>query len=76
MQQYINKIYAGLIALLLTIIGFFLSATYSKISETNALVHQLQVELSAMREKENHFMTYSAVAALIDKKIADWHRQK
>jgi hypothetical protein len=34
------------------------------------------VELSAMREKENHFMTYSQTAALIDKKIADWHRAK
>lgn len=66
----------GLIAVLLTIIGFFLSATYTKISETNALVHKLQIELSAMREKENHFMTYSDTAALIDRKIQAWHRVK
>jgi len=29
-----------------------------------------------MREKENHFMTYSQTAALIDKKLCDWHRAK
>lgn len=75
MQNYINKVYAGLIAILLTVIGFFLAATYSKISETNALVHQLQVELASMREKENHFMTYKATAALIDRKIQAWHRE-
>ena len=37
MQTYINKLYAGILAILLTIIGFFLMATYNKIEYTNYL---------------------------------------
>lgn len=73
MVNYINKIYAGLIAILLTIIGFFLIATYNKISETNARVYELQIELAAMREKESHFLDYKAVVALIEEKIEKYH---
>ena len=54
----INKIYASLLAILLTIIGFFLVATYNKISETNTRVYELQVKLAEISEKEKHFMTY------------------
>lgn len=76
MTNYINKIYAALIALLLTIIGFFLVATYNKISETNVIVYELQVELAGMREKESHFMEYKDVANLIDEKINQYHRSR
>lgn len=75
MEKFINKVYVTVITILLTIIGFFLVATYTKISETNTLVHQLQVELSAMREKEKFFLSYQEVAQLIDKKICDYHRE-
>lgn len=76
MEKYINKIYASLLALLLTVIGFFLIATYNKITDTNAMVYQLQIELARMREKEAHFLTYPEVAAIIDKKIEQYHRDK
>lgn len=76
MERHINKLYAGLIAILLTIIGFFLSATYSKISQTNQRVYELQVQLASILEKEKHFMTYQDTAALIDKKITQYHREK
>lgn len=75
MEKFINKVYVAVITILLTIIGFFLVATYTKISETNTLVHQLQVELSAMREKEKFFLSYQEVSQLIDKKICDYHRE-
>lgn len=75
MEKYINKIYAAVIAILLTIISFFLSATYTKINETNTLVHQLQIELSAMREKEKYFLSYREASQLIDKKIIDYHKE-
>lgn len=75
MEKYINKIYCSLLAILLTIIGFFLIATYDKINDTNALVQQLQIELAAMREKETHFLTYQEVSALIDKKIEQYHEK-
>lgn len=73
MINYLNKIYAGLIAVLLTIIGFFLVATYNKISDTNIKVYELQIELSAMREKESHFMDYESTSQLIDRKIQSYH---
>lgn len=76
MTSVINKIYAGLIAILLTIVGFFLMATYNKISETNAMVYKLQIELAQMREKESHFLTYQETAALIDKKILQYHNRE
>ena len=75
MEKYINKIYCSLLAILLTIIGFFLIATYDKINDTNALVQQLQIELAAMREKETHFLTYQEVSSLIDKKIEQYHEK-
>lgn len=74
MIQYLNKVYAGLIAILLTVIGFFLIATYNKINDTNVMVYKLQVELAAIREHESLFMTYQSTAALIDKKIEQFHR--
>lgn len=73
MEKYINKIYCSLLAILLTIIGFFLIATYNKINDTNAAVHALQIELAAMREKETHFLTFQEVSALIDRKIEQYH---
>ena len=76
MTSHINKVYAGLIAILLTIIGFFLVATYNKISDTNAMVYQLQIELAQMREKESHFLTYQDVATLIDQKIDQYHNKE
>lgn len=76
MINYLNKIYAGLIAVLLTIIGFFLMATYNKISDTNTRVYELQIELSAMREKESHFMDYESTSQLIDRKIRQYHEEK
>ena len=76
MTSHINKVYAGLIAILLTIIGFFLVATYNKISDTNAMVYQLQIELAQMREKESHFLTYQDVATLIDQKIDQYHHKE
>lgn len=76
MEKYINKIYASLLALLLTIIGFFLVATYNKITDTNAMVYQLQIELAQMREKEAHFLTYQEVSTLIDRKIEQYHKDK
>lgn len=75
MEKYINKIYAGLIAILLTVISFFLMGTYNKINVTNALVQQLQVELAGMREKESHFLTYQETSQLIDRKIQQYHRE-
>lgn len=75
MENFINKVYVTVISVLLAIIGFFLMATYTKITETNTLVHQLQVELSAMREKEKYFLSYQEVSQLIDKKICDYHRE-
>lgn len=76
MERHINKLYAGLIAILLTIIGFFLSATYSKISQTNQRVYELQVQLASILQKEKHFMTYQDTAALIDRKIEQYHHEK
>lgn len=73
MERFINKVYYSLLAILLTIIGFFLVATYNKISDTNTMVYQLQIELAAMREKEAHFLTYQEVADLIDSKISKFH---
>ena len=75
LEKHINKIIGALIALLLAIIGFFLMATYNKINDTNVMVHKLQVELAAMREKESHFLNYKEVAQLIDKKIAAYHKE-
>lgn len=75
MEKYINKIYASLIAILLTVISFFLMGTYNKINVTNALVQQLQVELAGMREKESHFLTYQETSQLIDRKIQQYHRE-
>lgn len=75
MQNYINKLYASIFAVLLTIIGFFLIATYNKINDTNIMVYQLQVELAKIREHENQFMTYQATSALIDKKIEQYHKE-
>lgn len=76
MERHINKAYAGLIAVLLTIIGFFLSATYSKISQTNERVYELQVQLASILQKEKHFMTYQDTSALIDRKIEQYHHEK
>lgn len=74
MQTVLNKAYMTLIGVLLSIIGFFLIATYQKINETNVMVYQLQIELAAIRANERTFMTYSATAALIDKKISQYHK--
>lgn len=76
MEKYINKIYCSLLAILLTIIGFFLVATYNKITDTNTMVYQLQIELAAIREKEAHFLTYQEVSVLIDKKIEQYHKKR
>jgi hypothetical protein len=76
MEKYINKIYCSLLALLLTIIGFFLVATYNKITDTNTMVYQLQIELAQMREKEAHFLTYQEVSMLIDRKIEQYHKNQ
>ena len=76
MEKHINKVYAGLIAVLLTIISFFLSATYSKITQTNERVYELQVQLASILQKEKHFMTYQDTSALIDKKIEQYHHEK
>lgn len=76
MEKFINKIYCSLLAILLTVIGFFLVATYNKITDTNAMVHALQIELAAMREKEAHFLNYQEVSALIDKKIEQYHKKR
>jgi hypothetical protein len=73
MEKIINKFYYSLLAILLTVIGFFLVATYNKIADTNAMVYQLQIELAAMREKEAHFLTYQEVVNLIDSKISKFH---
>lgn len=73
MEKYINKIYAILIGLLLTVIGFFLTATFVKINETNESVYAIRAELAAMRERESHFMTYPDTAQLIDRKINQYH---
>jgi hypothetical protein len=75
MQNYINKLYAGVLAILLTIIGFFLIATYNKINDTNVMVYQLQIELAKIREHETQFMTYQSTSALIDKKIEQYHKE-
>ena len=72
MEKIINKFYYSLLAILLTVIGFFLIATYNKIADTNAMVYQLQIELAAMREKEAH-LTYQEVVNLIDSKISKFH---
>lgn len=72
MEKYINKIYAALLGILLTVIGFFLIATYNKITDTNTMVYQLQIELAQMREKEAHFLTYQEVSQLIDTKIQNY----
>ena len=73
MESHINKFMYSLIAVLLTIIGFFLCATYTKINETNERVHSLQVQLAEMNEKEKHFITHAECVELIDKKLARYH---
>lgn len=75
MEKLTTKLLLGLIAVLLTVIGFFLSATYNKIVDTNEKIYELQVQLAAITEKEKHFMTYSDVSALIDTKIAQYHHK-
>lgn len=75
-QNYLNKLYIGMITLLLAIIGFFLAATYNKITETNAMVYGLKIELASIREHQSQFMTYQATANLIDKKITQYHKDK
>lgn len=75
MQNYINKLYTGVLAILLTIIGFFLIATYNKINDTNVMVYQLQIELAKIREHETQFMTYQATSSLIDQKIEQYHKE-
>ena len=75
MQTYINKLYAGILAILLTIIGFFLMATYNKINDTNVMVYQLQIELTKIREHETQFMTYQETSSLIDRKIEQYHKE-
>lgn len=75
MQNTFLKVYTVFIGILLTVIGFFLSATYSKINETNVMVYHLQIELAAIRAHESQFMTYQETAALIDKKILQYHRE-
>ena len=75
LQKISEKMYIGLLAILLSIISFFLIATYNKINETNAMVYKLQVELAQMREKESHFMNYMQVCQIIDQKIAQYHKE-
>lgn len=76
MQHVLEKIYPGLISILLAIIGFFLIATYNKILDTNLRVYELQTEVAKIREHENFYMTYESTAALIDKKIAAYHKER
>jgi hypothetical protein len=75
MQNFINKIYAGVLAILLAIISFFLIATYNKINDTNVMVYKLQIELAQIREKESHFMNYMQVCQIVDKKIEQYHKE-
>ena len=70
-----NRLYNCVLGILLTIIGFFLIATYNKITDTNLMVYQLQVELAAIREHESQFMNYQDVSNLIDKKILQYHKE-
>lgn len=75
MEKVTTKLLLSLIAVLLTVIGFFLSATYSKIVDTNQKIYQLQVQLASITQKQKHFMTYSDVSQLVDKKIAQYHHE-
>lgn len=76
MQNTLNKLYIGVITVLLAIISFFLIATYNKIIDTNLRVYELQTEIAKIREHENFYMTYESTAALIDKKIAAYHKER
>lgn len=76
MEKITTRLMLGLIAILLTVIGFFLTATYNKISQTNERVYELQVQLASIIQKEKHFMTYQDTAALIDQKITQYHHDK
>lgn len=73
-QHLTEKLYTGLLAILLTVIGFFLVATYNKISETNAMVYKLQIELASIKEHSSQFMNFQQTDALIDKKILQYHK--
>lgn len=74
MEKSLNKLFVSVIAVLLAIISFFLIATYNKILDTNLRVYELQTEVAKIREHENFYMTYESTAALIDKKIAAYHK--
>lgn len=71
----LNALYMGLLGVLLTIIGYFLAATYQKISDTNVRIYQIQAELAQIRERQRHFMNYQEVSSLVDKKINQYHRE-
>jgi YbbR domain-containing protein len=74
MEKNLNKLFVSVIAVLLAIISFFLIATYNKISDTNVRVYELQTELAKIRTQELFYMTYESTSALIDKKIAAYHK--
>ena len=56
-NKILDKLIYGILVICLTIIGFFLSAVYTKVISIDVRVQHVQIELAKLQTETQHYVT-------------------